>query len=301
MKIKSLLISLTILIGFLLVYPRAKPLAAAIFVGSTPNDDTYKGQTAYSPSNGSEEMRSASDQSCADPVGARVDICRTLEQAFLDSTVRLLIYALPADPEDTDSPVLATVSHGTVLEGRYLVTHNHYANNVFSTDQQDEPDNSVIIDIFDAGGEFLLRVPAQTVSALVVDRQTMVLDFGESDGPGLFAAAGFLSADFISQSSVDLQPGMEVAQIDWDGTSSHINWVTIEEVTTESIIPNIKLSDCINSGASGGGVFWRGNHIGNNLSRSFKCNPELDFGTAYHSKVVLNSPLVTEAGSTTLD
>jgi hypothetical protein len=93
--------------------------------------------------------------------------------------------------------------------------------------------------------------------------------------------------------SMPLQPGMEVAQIDWDGSSSHINWVTIEAVNTDSVIPNVKLSDCLNSGASGGGVFWRGHHIGNNLSRSFKCNPELDFGTAYHSKVVLNSELVT--------
>ena len=301
MKIKSLPISLTILIGLLLAYPRANPLSAAIIVGLTANDDAHMDQTDYSLSNGSEQIGPASDQSCADPVGDRVAICRTMEQEFLDSTVRLLIYALPMDVEGSDSRVFGTISHATVKEGRYLVTHNHYDETVFSLLQQDDPDNLFIIDIFDASGELILRVPAQTVSVLVVDRGSMVLDFGETDGLGLFAALGLSSAEFMAQPSMPLQPGMEVAQIDWDGSSSHINWVTIKAVTTESAIPNVKLSDCLRSGASGGGLFWRGYHIGNNLSRSFKCNPELDSGTTYHSKVILNSQLITAPRSSAAD
>jgi hypothetical protein len=301
MKTKRLPISLMILVGFLFVYPRAKPLAAAIFVGLTPNDVARVGQTDLSILSRSEQIGPASDQSCADPVGDRVAICRILEQAFLDSTVRLLIYALPPDVEGSNSPIFGTISHGTVMEGRYLVTHNHYEEAVFPLLGQDDPENLFMIDIFDAGGELILQVPSQRISVLVADRQTMVLDFGESDGLGLFAALGLPSAEFMAQPSMPLQPGMEVAQIDWDGTSSHINWVTIEEVITESIIPNIKLSDCIGSGASGGGVFWQGHHIGNNLSRSFKCNPDLDSATAYHSKVVLNSQPVTTPRSSAAD
>lgn len=292
MKTKRLLFSLILLIGFLLIYTRANPLAAAIFVGFTPNDDAPKAQTDYSLSDGVEQVGPVSDQSCADAVGDREAICRTMEQAFLDATVRLLIYALPVDAEDSDSRLFGAFSHATVKEGRYLVTHNHYDETLFSLLQHGDPDNLVTIDIFSASGGILWRVPGQSVSVHLVERETVVLDFGETQGIGLFTALGLSSAEFMAQPSMRLQPGMEVAQVDWDGTSSHINWVTIEAVTNESIIPNVKLSDCIRSGASGGGVFWQGYHIGNNLSRSFKCNPDLDSGTAYHSKVVLNSELI---------
>ena len=136
------------------------------------------------------------------------------------------------------------------------------------------------------------RASLWRISVLGADRESVVLDFGEKDGRGVFEDAGFSSAEFRETSLTALQPGMEVAQVDWDGWSSHIDWTTIEAVTTVSETPIVKLSDCIRSGASGGGLFWQGVHIGNNWSRSPDCGPELD--PADHSFVALNTRSVIE-------
>ncbi len=293
MKTKCFPIALTILVGFLFAYPLANPLAAAAIGGLTASEDVHIGATDYFPSNGSEQSGPASDASCANPFGARVASCQTMEQEILDSTVRLIIYFSPMGVEGSDSRVLGTTGHATVKEGRYLVTHNHYDQTLFSLLQQGDPDNLVTIDIFNASGAVIWRVAAQDVSVHVAEHETVVLDFGETNGYGLFAALGLPSAEFRSQPYLSLVPGMEVAQVDYDGVTAHINWVTVEAVTTESATPIVKLSGCLGLGASGGGLFWRGVHIGNNWSRSTECNPESDSGTTYWSKVALNSQRVT--------
>jgi len=86
--------------------------------------------------------------------------------------------------------------------------------------------------------------------------------------------------------------GVEVAQIDWDGHSTHVDWVRIDAINTQADIPIINVSNCILQGASGGGVYWQGQHIGNNWSRTDNCNTEVISGEEIVSTVALNSQTV---------
>jgi hypothetical protein len=85
---------------------------------------------------------------------------------------------------------------------------------------------------------------------------------------------------------------MEIAQIDWDGNSTHIDWVTIDATNTKADTPIINVSNCILKGASGGGVYWQGQHIGNNWSRTDKCDSGLVSGEEVISTVALNTQTV---------
>ena len=189
--------------------------------------------------------------------------------------------------------ILSGSGHATVMGGRHLVTHNHIDEALFSLLLDGDPDDLITVIIFESNGKVLLEVSAQTISVLVVDREASVFDFGEKDGLGLFDSLGQPSAQFIAQPFDSLQPGVEVAQIDWDGQTTHIDWVTIETITTISETPVITLANCIRHGASGGGLFWNGYHIGNNWSRSSECSQGLANGITPRSTVALNSTLVT--------
>jgi hypothetical protein len=76
------------------------------------------------------------------------------------------------------------------------------------------------------------------------------------------------SADFRSWETLPLQPGMEVAQIDWDGQIAHVDWVRVTAVHFEGDTPYLELDNFVQQGASGGGVFYEGVHIANNWFRS---------------------------------
>ncbi len=79
-------------------------------------------------------------------------------------------------------------------------------------------------------------------------------------GEALFGSPG---VEFKSPESIPLQPGVEVAQVDWDGETAHIDWVVINEIITTNGTPRLKLNNFVEAGASGGGVFWDGYHIAN--------------------------------------
>jgi len=57
---------------------------------------------------------------------------------------------------------------------------------------------------------------------------------------------------------------MEVAQVDWDGATTRVDWTTVQEVNVEDGVPRLVLADDVMLGASGGGIFWQGIHIANN-------------------------------------
>ena len=290
MKKTSLIIFLTIFTAFLLYYAGTKPFAVESAAGSSVIDDDQGVLPDHSLSGTSGQLAPASNLSCADPIPSNVVNCQKIEQEILDSTVRLLMYTPIMYVEGSGVQIVNSNGHATVKEGRYLVSHNHYSEEVMALLQQGDPENLLTINVIDADGDIILRVPAQTVSVPVADRESIVLDFGVKDGLGVFEALGLPSAQFRESSFSTVQPGMEVAQIDWDGWSSHLVWTTIEAVTTVSDTPIVKLSSCIRSGASGGGLFWQGVHIGNNWSRSPDCGQELD--SANYSFVALNTQLV---------
>ena len=286
MKKTIALISLTILMTILLTYVFSKPFRVASALG-------LNGSDSASTNANSEPLASASELSCANPIPSSVAVCQKMETHILKSTVRFLMYTPLMHVEGFGMRIVNGGGHATVKDGRYLVTHNHIDETIFAMLQAGDPDNLITIDIFNTDGEVILQVPGQALSIRIIENETVVFDFGEKDGVGIFAAHGLLSAQFVPQSSLTLLPGMEVAQIDWDGFSSHIDWVSIEEVTTVSDTSIIKVANCITLGASGGGIFWQGYHIGNNWSRNGTCSQESEPGMARNSSVALNSELVT--------
>ena len=74
-----------------------------------------------------------------------------------------------------------------------------------------------------------------------------------------------------------LQPGIEVAQIDWDGSTSQIDWVTIDAINIGSETPIINVTNCIKKGASGGGVL-AGAAYWNNLEPDTEMRLRIGFG-----------------------
>lgn len=258
---------------------------------SSPAIPTAEATQQLTPAATSET--SPSPLTCANPAPSVLASCQAIEQQILDATVRFLMVTPLMYVEGSGMRILNGSGHGTVKDGRYLVTHNHLETAFFSLLQQGDPENLITIYLFNASGELILQEPGQIATVALIERQTVVLDFGEGNGGGYFAAHGFPSATFAAN-NFDLQPGMEVAQVDWDGVSSHVNWVTVEEVTTVSYVPIAKLAGCVQKGASGGGVFWRGRHIGNNWSRSHTCSQVAQTGSEGHSSVALNRYQTTD-------
>jgi len=292
MKKATITISLIITISILLANAHTKPSMAARAIGLSANNDIQAVQSEQTVSNGSEQEILSPDLSCANPIPAMVATCQAIEAEILASTVRILMYTPLMHVEGFGVRIINGMGHATIKDGRYLITHNHYDKTIFSMLGQGDPEDLITIDIFDTNGQVILQVPGQTLSVLVVDHETVVFDFGKEDGLGFFAAHGLPSAKFMAQPPMPIKPGMEVAQIDWDGSSSHIDWITINAITTLSDTPTVQLSNCIKTGASGGGVFWQGVHIGNNWSRTAQCDQGISSESAPHTSVALNSQLV---------
>ena len=90
---------------------------------------------------------------------------------------------------------------------------------------------------------------------------------------------------------MDWQAGTELAQIDWDEATSPAR-VTVDAVTLAGEVSQVQVSNFAASGASGGGVFWNGYHVGNNWARNMDRDPQTDEVTLLYTLVALNSLVV---------
>lgn len=179
-----------------------------------------------------------------------------IEARILRSTLRLQVdYWLVAEAE-RGYLIENSVGHGTVKEGRYLVTHNHFgrpfagigAAQVFTH-----------VRLYDASGEEVAALSGDRIFVAHQEAQTLVLDFGLRDGQGFFHSLGLPSADFAPGQTLDLPAGSPIAQVDWDGTASRVDWTVLSKSGRD-----LALDDGLLPGASGGGVYWQGRHVGNN-------------------------------------
>ena len=75
------------------------------------------------------------------------------------------------------------------------------------------------------------------------------------------------SAKFDNRVATEIAVGMEVAQINWDGETTYVDWVIVKAVEQENGVQMIVLDNFVVQGASGGGVFLDGYHVGNNWFR----------------------------------
>ncbi|MDX1616299.1 MAG: hypothetical protein R3300_18445 [Candidatus Promineifilaceae bacterium] len=186
--------------------------------------------------------------------------CSELEQQILSATVRITLESWVLAEEGKGYETKSSTGHATVMNGRYLVTHNHFSLPLNSADAADSG-ASVMVSLYDSGGELLFRGPLSAFDVVSVQEQTVVLAHKEE---GFFEALGFRSATFQAATALPLEPGMTVAQIDWDGQQTRVDWVTIERVILDEGTPRLVLFDGATAGASGGGIFWQGVHVANN-------------------------------------
>ena len=190
--------------------------------------------------------------------------CYQSEQQALATTVRVQMEGwVEFDPDMGREPISnETISHGTVVAGRYLITHNHFG---ISPIYQGNG-TSLHATLYDASGKMLIEATAFSVA--FVDTETLVLEFTDKEGQGLFESLGISSAPFLTWDSAPLISGMEVAQVSWDGMTTNVDCVIIESIILNETTPRLELANDIQPGSSGGGIFWQGYHIANNWQRT---------------------------------
>lgn len=195
--------------------------------------------------------------SCANPTAEIATNCNALVQQILASTVRIEFHGPSGG-----------IGHGTVIGGRYLVTHNHYPVSAAALANSGNGEVTAV-SVFKANGDIILLKAPLTYFTVVTDApETLVLDFKAYGGVGFFDSLGVPSAESKTLDALMLQPDMEVAQIDWDGATAHVDWVQVTAVHTEDNTSYLELNNFVQQGASGGGVFYEGYHIANNWFRS---------------------------------
>ena len=177
-------------------------------------------------------------------------MCRHMEDQILASTIRIEML----------SDYYFGQSHGTVVGGRYLVTHNHY---YFSLrDHSGEGYKSV--SLRRADGELLLdKAPLTSFKVVHEDREVLVLEFVDRNGRGLFDALGIPSAETLDWKSVPWAAGLELAVVDWNRQTAHVDWVGVAAGELGGQVPNVQVENATMDGASGSGAFWNGYHVGN--------------------------------------
>ena len=184
------------------------------------------------------------------------------------------------------------IGHATVIGGRYLITHNHYSVSGEALSRGGDGLVSAVSVLKANGNVILLNAPLSYFSVVLIAPEVLVLDFREYSGVGFFDSLGVPSAEIGVWGSFNVQPGSEVAQINWDGTSAYVIWVRVAGVHPEGNSPTIELDSFVEHGASGGGVFYNGFHIANNWSRKTDQNAQTGEILRKSSLAVLNTPAI---------
>ena len=232
--------------------------------------------------------------SCKRPLPWNIQDCHEVEQAILDATVRIVLHGWVEVEMGYDvERINGTISHATVVDGRYLITHNHFGIPLSQVMLYNQRANGEFtgVSVYRLDGTVILDHASLDSFAVIAEMgETVVLDFGTVAGEGFFTQAGVGSVQSISTRTTQLDPGTEVAQVDWDREGhTRVIWAKVKKVYRENGISLIRVDHVIQLGASGGGVFLDGRHIGNNWGNLMETN--LNTGDAIQrlSLVALNS------------
>ena len=159
------------------------------------------------------------------------------------------------------------IGHGTIVGGRYLLTHNHYP--VTATTLNNGGEGAVTaVSIFKANGDIiLLKAPLSYFRVAREEAEMLLLDFQMYSGVGFFDSLGVPSIAWRDGNGLLLAPGSELAQVNWNGSTAQVDWVRVTALDQASGVSYLELDSFVEQGASGGGVFYNGVHIANNWSR----------------------------------
>jgi hypothetical protein len=267
-------------------------LASILIIVFMLNASHFESARAVSPQL-SEQPSAQNEISCLRPASYEMKIhCANLEANLLAVTVRIEMHAQYNLQGHNYTKVHP--SHATIMAGRYLVTHNHFKFALTETAARGE-EGYFAISLRSADGAPILDQASLDAFTIVhADAQTLVLEFLTPQGNGLFSALGLPSANFADWQIANLHPGTELAQIDWNGTRAHVDWVQIDNMQLYDAVPQLQVNNFARFGCSGGGIFWQGQHIGNNWARNVEENPANDEITRRYSIVALNSSGVLE-------
>lgn len=198
---------------------------------------------------------------CGEPSKANAFACKQIEEQILKSTVRIRIDTWVVKADESGYEIDSKSSHATLKDGRYLVTHNHFTAPITNLPPGGESPAYASVTLSNSQGQALFNGPLSDFKLIWEDPETLVIAHKDN---GLIESLGFVSAEFEAWSSLPLEAGMEVAQVDWDGVTTRVDWTTVQEVNVQDSVLQMVLADDVTLGASGGGIFWQGVHIANN-------------------------------------
>ena len=245
---------------------------------------------------------SPQDSTCGGPLPHGLPNCQEMERQILSATVRIQFHGrIEIEDGYNSQRINGTLSHATIVKGRYLVTHNHFGIPLSQAVQYGRYANGGFtgVSIYKLDGEPVLsHAPLTTFSVVSEAGETTTLDFGVIEGQGLFARAGLTSAKFVTRDEIELRPDSEVAQIDKDEQgNTTIVWTQIRDVVSDKEQHLLKLENFIQLGASGGGVYVDGYHVGNNWSRIPLVDAETGEYLSGYSVVALNADPISSTDS----
>lgn len=194
--------------------------------------------------------------SCANPTPDMAPTCDETARRILASTVRVEFHG-PA----------GGIGHATVVGGRYLITHNHYPVTAAALNNGGEGVVTAVSVLKANGDIILLKAPLSYFKVVREEPEMLLLDFQAYSGVGFFDSLGVPSIEWHNGNASPLASGSEVAQVNWDGSTARVEWVRVTAVHLDSGAASIELDSFVEQGASGGGVFHNGVHIGNNWTR----------------------------------
>ena len=114
--------------------------------------------------------------SCLQPPPQHQQRCAAQEQAILASVVRIVLHGQFQKGQHTD--FRGSFGHATVVNGRYLITHNHFSIDL-TTLSAANPQGVAGFSLYNAAGQRILsNAPVGTFQASARNAETLVLDFG---------------------------------------------------------------------------------------------------------------------------
>ena len=114
------------------------------------------------------------------------------------------------------------IGHGTIVGGRYLITHNHYPVAAAALNNGGEGVVTAVSILKASGGIILLKAPLSYFKVVREEPEMLLLDFQAYSGVRFFGSLGVPSIEWRDGETLLPMPGNEVGQVNWDGFTARV-------------------------------------------------------------------------------